>query len=50
MTAGELIQELQRWHPDTKVYVDFDREGGNENQVRTVTEFDSWAGEGIKIE
>lgn len=40
MTVRELIDELEKWPRDAKVFVDWDYEGGNEIEADTVREFD----------
>lgn len=48
-TVAWLIEELQKWPSDTKVYVDFDIEGGNETRVDRVEEYDDCGRKGIRI-
>lgn len=52
-TVAWLIEELKKWPPDAKVFVDWDYEGGNENEADTVEEFKpDWFGKhpsGVKI-
>lgn len=55
MKVHELIEVLELgidqriWSYDDNVYVDWDMEGGNEEEVKEVRKFDAVQGHGIKI-
>lgn len=48
-TVAWLIEELKKWPADTKVFVDWDYEGDNENEVDTVEPYTRYGQKGIKI-
>jgi hypothetical protein len=50
LTVAEVVAYLQKWPDDTPVYVDFDREGGNESQARHVVPINEYGCNGVKIE
>jgi hypothetical protein len=39
MTVKELIEKLKQCDPESRVYVDYDREGANENEVSRIEPF-----------
>ncbi len=49
LTVAEVRAMLLQWPDDTKVYVDFDRDGDTEVQARHVEPINAWGCEGVKI-
>lgn len=49
MTIRELIEALESYDPDLRVYVDWDCEGGNEGEVDRIEDFKDFDEKGIAL-
>jgi hypothetical protein len=41
MTVKELIEKLKECDPESRVYIDWDREGGNEVEVTRIQRYNA---------